>query len=127
MKNVIAAALVSVAFGAHAHTHHDTLDVYSQYGHQSFAGSISVFDKEDAIRQVEINGAVVSADGSDLIFYNGFELYRVNWIWVGDDQAGHEFGYAADCREESDHADGDGDLHVTLSQCYIIQQEVARP
>ena len=124
----IALALLSLAASTYADPvplhPGDTLEVDTQFGATVYTGHISQFDTEDAIGQIEINDALVQVfteDGEGTIFTNGFESYNVNWIWVGDDQSGNEFGGAGDCTER-DWTDTDNSFHVVLS-CYQIENE----
>src|ERR1700729_2820789 len=98
----------------------DTLQVNTPLNSTFYSGHISQLDKEDAIGQVEINGATITTLYSitDDIFQNGFELQNVNWIWVGDDTSGNEFGSSGNCVESDTH-NSDGSLHVELNCTYV--------
>lgn len=111
---------------AHNNAPADTVDVYSQFGHMFLTGNITDLDKEDTIKQVEINDAHTGWVGFDNIFSNGFELYNVNWILIGDDSDDNEFGYAMQCVDEHDWKDSHGDTHVVLSNCHLLFNEPNR-
>lgn len=103
-------------------SNHDTLQVNTQYSNTLYTGSISDLDTEDSIKQVEINDATVVVVNNGDIFANGFELYNVNWIWVGDDTSDHEFGGVGQCTE-TNTTDHDGAQHVIL-HCHELHNEV---
>ena len=112
---------------AHDHVPADTVDIYSQYGHTYFLdGNLIQLDKEDQIKQIEIVNAHTGWTGFDSLFANGFELYNVNWIVIGDDSSNNEFGFALDCVDESDYKDMYGDTHVTLWNCHMLFNEANR-
>lgn len=128
MKFVIAIILVGFSIAVFANGSPpppDTLEVITQSADTLYTGHISQYDTEDAIKQVEINNAtvVVNHQVTDRIFYNGFELYNINWIWVGDDTNDHEFGGAGDC-SAWDHRNSDESFHVVLT-CYQIENEAS--
>jgi hypothetical protein len=93
----------------------DTLQVNTPLESTFYSGHISQYDDEDAIGQVEINGATITvlSQVTDNIFYNGFELETVNWIWIGDDTGGNEFGESGNCVATNWH-NSDGSFHVEL-------------
>lgn len=133
MKGKTLVALIALSLSGLAYGHHDpqpdTLTVHTQYGPIYYSGNITQLDTEDSIKQIEINDATVNESGysydaylADHIFTNGFEQgYNVNWIWVGDDTHGVEFGGVGQCTETY-HQDSDGSQHVELF-CHQINNE----
>jgi len=123
IKLALIAALAFAHHGNDPPPAPDTLKVDTQSSSTLYSGHITQFDTEDAVAQVEINDATISVSHqiTDRIFYNGFELYNVNWIWVGDDTHDNEFGGAGDCSMDDWH-DHDGSFHALLT-CYQIENE----